>query len=391
MTIQSDFTDDISRIQEISQVPMILEVCTRATGMRWTAVSRVTEDNWVTCAVQDQLEFGLVPGSELPIETTFCDSIRSTGEPVVFDDANSDAIYCDHPIARKYGIGSYISVPIYRGSGEFFGTLCALDPEPRSVKASHALPMFQLFATMIGRSLDEQDYLTAIEANAERDRLNSQMREEFIGVVGHDIRNPISALKAGIRMIERDPTKDHSELLKEMNKTADRMDRIVANLLDLARGRLGGGLQITEKRPVELAAMLHDLAREAERAHDVTVETDIHLNRLVNCDEVRIGQLIMNLLVNAATHGASGQTIKLSAKENAEQLNIDVENKGTMIPRRTLTHLFEPYYRSAEEGMTGGLGLGLYISQQIAASHGGRVTATSGNDATVFTFEMPLD
>ena len=391
MTIQSDFTDDIDRIQEIAQVPLILEVCSRATGMRWTAVSRVTEKNWVTCAVHDQLEFGLVPGSELPIETTFCDSIRSTGDPVIFDDADTDDVYCDHPIARQYGIGSYISVPIYRGSGDFFGTLCALDPEPRSVKASHALPMFQLFATMIGRSLDEQDYLMALEENAERDRLNSQLREEFIGVVGHDIRNPITAIKAGIRMIERTPEKDHGDLLKEMSKTADRMDRIVANLLDLSRGRLGGGLQLHGKRPVNMAGLLQDLVREMEQAHGVTIETDISLSKPVHCDEVRLGQLIMNLLVNAATHGETGKPIALSAEQKSGQLHIHVENHGPLIPRKTLKHLFEPYYRSSDGGTTEGLGLGLYISQQIAAAHGGRITASSDHDTTVFSFEMPLD
>jgi GAF domain-containing protein len=98
--------------------------------MGFAAVARVTEDRWIACAVRDEIEFGLKPGGELKVETTICNEIRASGDRVVIDHVSQDEAFCRHPTPAMYGFQSYISVPIRRRNGAFFGTLCAIDPRP---------------------------------------------------------------------------------------------------------------------------------------------------------------------------------------------------------------------------------------------------------------------
>src|SRR5688500_10525515 len=96
---------------------------------------------------------GLVPGGELEGATTICNEIRGTGEAVVIDHASHDEAYCGHPTPKMYGFESYISVPINLPGGEFFGTLCAIDPKPAKLNNSATVNLFKLFADLIALHL----------------------------------------------------------------------------------------------------------------------------------------------------------------------------------------------------------------------------------------------
>ena len=111
---------------------ILAEICA-VTGMGFAAIARVTETQWITCQVDDRIEFGLDPGDELLVKQTICDEIRDSGETVVFDDASGDIKWSRHPVPVLYGFKSYCSIPVYLDDGSFYGTLCAIDPEPRSV------------------------------------------------------------------------------------------------------------------------------------------------------------------------------------------------------------------------------------------------------------------
>ena len=122
--------------------------------MGFAAVARVTASRWVTCQTVDKISFGLAPGDELDVESTLCHEVRLSNTEIVIDDVANDPVYCTHHTPATYGIQSYISVPIYKKDGTFFGTLCAIDPEPRKLKDLHILEMFRLFASLIGDSLE---------------------------------------------------------------------------------------------------------------------------------------------------------------------------------------------------------------------------------------------
>ena len=117
----------VEAIERITAVPDILRAVSDLTGMRFVVIARVTDQRWIACAVLDKMNFGLVPGGELEVATTLCSEVRDHRNPIAIEHASVDTVYCDHPTPKKYGIESYIAVPIVLKNGEFFGTLCALD------------------------------------------------------------------------------------------------------------------------------------------------------------------------------------------------------------------------------------------------------------------------
>lgn len=113
----------------------ILAEVARITHTGFVAVARVTEDRWIACQVSDETEFGIKPGDELAIETTICSEIRACGRAVVIDHVDANPEWRDHPVPALYGFQSYASFPIVLMDGSFYGTLCALDREPRALSA----------------------------------------------------------------------------------------------------------------------------------------------------------------------------------------------------------------------------------------------------------------
>jgi len=139
---------DIAAIARISAVPSLLRIVCDNTGMRFAAVARVTDGTWTACAVEDQINFGLLPGGQLDVHTTLCKESRAARQPVVFDHASTDPTYATHHTPRLYNIESYISVPIVRPNGDYFGNLCAIDPSPHQLANPKTVSMFQSFAEL---------------------------------------------------------------------------------------------------------------------------------------------------------------------------------------------------------------------------------------------------
>ena len=201
--LSEDLKADVSDVQRVRAVSSILEVVCRVTGIGFAAVARVTEDRWIACAVKDDIAFGLKPGGELKVETTICNEIRQSGQEVVIDHVAEDPSFCRHPTPAMYGFQSYISVPIVRSNGAFFGTLCAIDPRPIKLRTPEIIGMFKLFAELISLHLDNLDRLSRSEATLADVNKEAALREEFIAVLGHDLRNPLASIKAGIDLVRR--------------------------------------------------------------------------------------------------------------------------------------------------------------------------------------------
>lgn len=129
---------------------ILADVC-RLTDMGFAAVARVTETRWIACQVVDKIEFGLTAGDELEIQKTICKEIRASGQEIVFDDASIDESWRHHPVPTLYGFKSYASFPIFIGDGEFYGTLCAIDPAGRRVAAANVVQTLRDYAARVGQ------------------------------------------------------------------------------------------------------------------------------------------------------------------------------------------------------------------------------------------------
>lgn len=382
---------DLEAVGVIDAVPKLLEVVCRATGMGFAAVARVTEDRWVACAVRDEIDFGLAVGGELVVTTTICDEIRSSGKAVIIDDLDEDADFRGHPTPAMYGFRSYISVPI-RHDGVFFGTLCAIDPKPAKLKGTTAPVLFELFAELIGAHLAARERLQQSRAALLDQREAAELREQFIAVMGHDLRNPLASVDAAARLLMKTPLNERAQMLVHtMQGSVQRMAGLIDNVLDLARGRLGGGFQIERRPTVDLQPALEQVIDELQLAHPHRrIIAHLALNEPIDCDSRRIAQLLSNLLANAVTHGAEDQPIRMQARTEDGLFELAVANGGEPIPDAAMQRLFQPFTRAALKPHQQGLGLGLYIASEIARAHGGALDVRSDDVETCFTFRMPL-
>jgi sigma-B regulation protein RsbU (phosphoserine phosphatase) len=226
------------------------------------------------------------------------------------------------------------------------------------------------------------------------ERETAELREQFIAVLGHDLRNPLAAISAGARILQRSGAlQDHKQLrvLDMINTTVTRMSDLIDNVLDFARGRLGGGITLSRDANRPLEPVLEQVVDELRTASSRRViETSFEITDPVNCDRTRIGQLVSNLIGNALTHGAPDQSVRVGAKTEGDAFKLWVANAGEPIPAAAMEKLFEPFFRGNVRDSRQGLGLGLHIASQIAQAHGGRIDVTSTPDETRFVFTMPL-
>ena len=398
------FASDVEKIGRIEVVRQILEVVCRTTGLRFSAVARVTESHWIACAVRDEVEFGLKPGDELELETTFCDQVRRSNSEIVFDHADENSLFRGHPTPKMYGFQSYVSVPIRLPDGRFFGTLCALDPKPARVENAQTIGMFQLFADLIGQHLDAQERLTASEAALQTERDTAAMRERFIAVLGHDLRNPLSAINAGIEVLDDQlGAENNSSVLDVMRRSSARMGGLIGDVLDFTRGRLGLGLAVNCSEETGLQTKLQQVITELSlTAPDREIESEWNIEGAVFCDGARLAQMLSNLVANALAYGAPGTPIRVSgaargcshgeAPAEAGELTIAVINAVTQaVEPHVFERVFEPFSPRSHHSEVEGLGLGLYIAAEIARAHDGRLEVCTTDDEVCFTFFMPRE
>jgi signal transduction histidine kinase len=393
----NDSTEDIARdvatVARIGAVPSMLRVICKNTGLGFAAVARVTEGTWTACAVQDNIKFGLMPGGQLDVHTTLCSESRAMRRPIVVDHASLDPVYRNHHTPRIYNIESYISVPIILPNGDYFGNLCAIDPRPAVVSDARTLTMFTLFAELIALQLDSENERSATEAALLGERATAELREQFIAVLGHDLRNPLAAVGATAEWLAR--RGGEPELVTigtRLRATTRRMSRLIDDVLDFARGRMGAGIGLTLSPADDLADALGDVVAELRTANPGRIVIEkIAVAGRIYCDRGRVQQLLSNLLANALTHGAPDQPVRVEVSVDAGELVLAVSNAGAPIALEDLEKVFQPYWRPATSQPGGGLGLGLYICSQIVKAHGGLLSASSSAaTGTCFVARIPV-
>ena len=358
--------------------------------MGFAAVARVTKDHWIACAVRDEIAFGVEAGRELRVETTICDEIRNAGKFIVIDDVAEDETFCNHPTLKRYGFQSYISVPIYRQGGVFFGTLCAMDPKPVRVNTPETVGMFKLFADLIASHLDTQERLKVSETALTDERHTAQLRDQFVAVLGHDLRNPLNAIYTGTQVLLKMPLDESALSVAVMvQRSAARMAGLIDNLMDFARGRLGGGISVSRAVEQNLEVILQQTIAEVRiTSPNRSIHSKFGLNQPVVCDGPRIAQMLSNLLANALTHGDPQGPVTVNGRSDENGFELSVSNLGKPIAPEDLARLFQPFSRASTGSIQRGLGLGLYIASEIARAHDGSLGVSSTADETRFTFRM---
>jgi signal transduction histidine kinase len=222
-------------------------------------------------------------------------------------------------------------------------------------------------------------------------------RNLFLGILGHDIRNPLGAISMSAQvMLRMGPAGDREKMmLNQIRESTERADEIVTNLLDLMRTRLGTGLPIT-RAAMDVGQMGRKIVDEMrsmhpQRAFEVMLDGDL----AGDWDQSRLEQVLSNLLSNAVQYGAKDAPIRVAIAGAPETVQMSVHNAGVPIPKEAAGKIFDALTR-VQVGDTGehnadsqNLGLGLYITKQILVAHGGTIAVVSDESGTVFTATLP--
>jgi signal transduction histidine kinase len=383
---------DIAAVNSISVVPAMLRVICKHTGLGFAAVARVTDNSWTACAVQDNINFGIRPGGKLDISTTLCLESRTARRPVVIDHATNDPIYRDHPTPRIYHIESYISVPIILPSGEYFGNLCAVDPRPAVVSDTRTVGMFTLFAELIALQLDSEAREPATERERPASRSNLVLRDEYLALLGHDLRGQAESVDTLARSLGAHTSDPQIQSIGDrLAAGTQRMQRRIDDVIDFTYARLGSGIEVS-KVPVEgLEQALEAVVADRRLQHpDRVIDSSITVPGRVVCDRARVVQLLSNLLDNALVHGTPESRVTTEAHIERGMLVLRVANRGTPIPQEELVRIFEPHARAKTPSGEQGLGLGLYLCAQIVNAHGGSLqVSSSAREGTCFVAMLP--
>ncbi len=233
---------------------------------------------------------------------------------------------------------------------------------------------------------------TFVDLHRQRAELREMLRlnEMFVAAISHDLRSPLSNVVMGASLMEREVTEPGPKrTLARIRSSADRMVRMLDQLYDLSRARLGGGIPI-ERRETNFRAIADKVLDELRLTHPeraLIVSYDDG-STAGTWDEERLGQVLSNLVGNALRHGAQDQPVRVTMRGDAEKLVVEVQNGGE-IAADLRPYLFDPF-RSGSQKSRDSLGLGLYIVRQIVVAHGGTVDVTSTREhGTTFRVELP--
>jgi sigma-B regulation protein RsbU (phosphoserine phosphatase) len=299
------------------------------------------------------------------------------------------------PLLRLQGHVHEIALDLVDAANEKIPVI-ANAAERRGADGEHLFSRLTVFKAVDRRSFERGLIEARIKAEAEAksERTALELRDQFMAVLGHDLRNPLAAIRSGLRMLGKaeDRTARESAIIEEMDRSVDRANRLIDDVLDFARGKLGSGIPVARNQDKPLVPILEQVVAEM-RAIDVHREFDarIAIEHPVDCDPDRIGQMASNLLANAATHGSPDQPIILEAITTPETFRLSIANGGQAIPENVREHLFQPFFRGQARESKQGLGLGLFIVKEIARAHGGTMDVASTDEETRFTFTMPRE
>ncbi len=308
-------------------------------------------------------------------------TVAARRRPVLLRDA------CHDPLVRSGGLqergtqGLY-AVPLLN-RGDLVGVAHI------GTRESDEIPMPQrnLFDALAQRAT------TAIVKQRLRDEVKraGEFRERFIGIVSHDLRNPLASIAMAASILGKSPQLPPA-LQKHAARilgNADRMSKMISDLLDFTRGRLGGGIPIA-LASADLVQVATRVLAEFEHSHPGRTITLRHKGDARGIwDEARLAQVVSNLVSNALEHGDPQAPVVVEVTGNERSVALAVRNAGPPIPAEALPHVFDPFRRGREGDATTGLGLGLYIASEVARGHGGSIDVASGPGETTFTLRLP--
>jgi signal transduction histidine kinase len=221
-------------------------------------------------------------------------------------------------------------------------------------------------------------------------------KEMFLAILGHDLRSPLDAvmMSAEFMLETKELEEPHLTLVKRISSSSSRMQKMIGDLLDFTRSRLGGGIPIV-RADMSMEKVVHDVVAEVCAANPGrTIKIEARGGDRGQWDCARISQALTNIIGNAVEHGSAGTAVRVNLSDNGAEVTITVHNSGPVISNEQLNGIFGAM-KSREAiangaASYGNLGLGLYIAERIVHAHGGSIDVVSTEElGTTFTVHLP--
>lgn len=288
-------------------------------------------------------------------------------------------------ISKEYRLSAFLSELLQFRAAVL--DLCATEGKALDVEAERCLHA-AVDQCMIGGSQELE------EALFRKFREQAAFRERFIGILGHDLRGPLQSINLIVSLLERDlTTEPQIRLISRLVASSDRMRRMIADLLDVTRARHSGGIPMTP-READLRVVARQMIDEMARAcahRSIVLEAHGDLRGVWDPD--RMAQVISNLVSNALDYSLPDTPVRVVLRGEPAQVLVSVNNQGPTIAPEAMAHVFEPFAQGSQDGRVAqgqGLGLGLFIAQQIVVAHQGTITiASTPDEGTTFSVRLP--
>lgn len=379
----------VTTLAQSDSIATLLLLAGEIAGSNVAVLTRVGDDVWTVCAAHERNAARVSADCQLPLGRPVRVRFGPMGVPIsiVFSNQRSRGTLTASAIACG------VAAPIILADGRYFGVLCALDPTSLARVDERLESKFKCLASLVAAQIDQLELRDQEKTAFLDQRSAGQLREQFIAILGHDLRNPLQAIVAGSDLLERRLEEPALAQMAARIKThARRMASLIDDVLDFARARLGGGISVELTEVENINTGLMTVVQEFQDAQtDCKIFPDFQVTRSVRCDLGRLQQVASNLLANALTHGQPFHPIKINARNDEQDLVLEVWNSGEPIPAESLSKIFEPFWRHSVSASRNGLGLGLHICSQIVSAHHGRISVTSTRaSGTQFTARLPL-
>jgi signal transduction histidine kinase len=298
-------------------------------------------------------------------------------------------------LVRQLGVSSFVCVPLLARGRRLGALTLAAGPSGRRFRQDD-LPFAEELAARCALALDnarifregeEARRLAEEVARAKEDA--ARFGEQLLGIVSHDLRSPLAAVQASTQLALRRAGPDEAlqRALRRASNSAGRMGRMIEDLLDFTRARLGGGIPLS-RREADLGKIARYAVEEAQAANpEHPLVHRLHYEK-GEYDPDRMSQVVQNLIANALQHGAPRAPVVVETRAEPDAMVLEVSNQGQAIPAELLPDLFEPFRRGAQ-GKAKNLGLGLFIVREVVRAHGGSVEVRSSGQTTTFTVRLP--
>lgn len=393
---------DIEKVKQIPIVPTMLDVICQTTGMGFAAIARVTQEKWITCSVRDDINFGLKPGDELKLETTICNEIRDSRQAVIIDHVYKDEHFRYHHTPLMYKFQSYISMPIILKNGDFFGTLCAIDPNPAELNNPKIIGMFKLFAELISFHLQSLDLME--QTNFALSEMNKQLHDsidenrQYQYISNHNLQEPLRKIRLFSNMLltaveTKDADKATNFAIK-IDSHAQRISMMIKDLSDFSELNYADAAFVSTDLNKVVTDVCTQLATQINARNAIVHAAPLAFVRAIPS---QIEQLFYHLVNNALKFSKREITpvINIQAhavNQNQKYIEIRITDNGIGIEQSQLEKIFDIFSQLPNNQHLQGFGVGLAYCRKIIRNHGGSISAQSEPGAgTTFSIILPVE